>query len=57
MAAALSHPGPPLCAHTPFGAPAGMDTVFHVATAAPTAHNSLNEALMRDVNVGGTQVG
>lgn len=33
----------------------GMDTVFHVATAAPTAHNSLNEALMRDVNVGGTQ--
>lgn len=33
----------------------GMDTVFHVATAAPTAHNTHNEALMRDVNIGGTQ--
>lgn len=33
----------------------GMDTVFHVATAAPTAHNTHNEALMRDVNVAGTR--
>jgi sterol-4alpha-carboxylate 3-dehydrogenase (decarboxylating) len=32
-----------------------MDVVFHVATAAPTAANAHNEALMSAVNVGGTQ--
>lgn len=35
----------------------GMDVVFHVATAAPTATNAHNEALMRAVNIDGTQVG
>lgn len=30
--------------------------MFHVATAAPTAANAQNEALMSGVNVGGTQV-
>lgn len=35
----------------------GMDVVFHVATAAPTAANAHNEALMRAVNIDGTQVG
>jgi sterol-4alpha-carboxylate 3-dehydrogenase (decarboxylating) len=33
----------------------GMDVVFHVATAAPTAANAHNEALMRAVNIDGTQ--
>lgn len=33
----------------------GMDVVFHVATAAPTATNAHNEALMRAVNIDGTQ--
>lgn len=32
----------------------GMDCVFHVATAAPTAHNAHNQELMRAVNVDGT---
>ncbi len=31
-----------------------MDCVFHVATAAPTAHNAHNQELMRAVNVDGT---
>lgn len=35
-------------------AAAGQDVVFHVATAAPTAANTLNEGLMRAVNVDGT---
>ncbi|KDD75434.1 3-beta hydroxysteroid dehydrogenase/isomerase [Helicosporidium sp. ATCC 50920] len=34
---------------------AGKEVVFHCATAAPTASNSLNRELMRGVNVGGTQ--
>lgn len=34
--------------------PPGMDCVFHVATAAPTAHNAHNRELMRAVNVDGT---
>lgn len=32
-----------------------MDVVFHCATAAPTGENSLNIALMHDVNVKGTE--
>lgn len=33
----------------------GMDVVFHVATAAPTGANSLNNQLMESVNVKGTR--
>lgn len=33
----------------------GMDVVFHVATAAPTASNSLNKELMDGVNIEGTR--
>ena len=43
---------------TPAPAPfvrAGMDCVFHVATAAPTAHNAHNRELMWAVNVEGTR--
>lgn len=36
-------------------ATAGVDVVFHVATAAPTGENSLNKALMDAVNVKGTE--
>lgn len=32
----------------------GVDVVFHVATAAPTGQNSLNNQLMQSVNVDGT---
>ncbi|PNH01364.1 Sterol-4-alpha-carboxylate 3-dehydrogenase, decarboxylating [Tetrabaena socialis] len=35
---------------------AGMDVVFHVATAAPTGENALNIALMQSVNVDGTRL-
>ncbi|GIL70497.1 hypothetical protein Vretimale_3639 [Volvox reticuliferus] len=34
---------------------AGMDVVFHIATAAPTGENALNIALMNGVNVDGTR--
>ena len=34
---------------------AGMDVVFHCATAAPTAANAANKALMSSVNVTGTE--
>lgn len=50
---ASSKPG---CCAVHLPSPAGMDVVFHVATAAPTAHNAHNEALMTAVNVDGTQV-
>ena len=34
--------------------PAGMDTVFHCASAAVTTSNSANKALMSSVNITGT---
>jgi sterol-4alpha-carboxylate 3-dehydrogenase (decarboxylating) len=34
---------------------AGVDVVFHCATAAPAAANTANKTLMHDVNVKGTQ--
>lgn len=49
----MTHLGP---TRTTFQLMPGMDVVFHVATAAPTAANAHNEALMRAVNIDGTQV-
>jgi sterol-4alpha-carboxylate 3-dehydrogenase (decarboxylating) len=34
---------------------AGMDTIFHCATAAPAAENLGNQRIMQDVNVKGTE--
>jgi nucleoside-diphosphate-sugar epimerase len=44
-----------LCEQSKCAIAAGMDTIFHCATAAPAAENLGNQRIMQDVNVKGTE--